>query len=134
MELNVKYQELSEIVRAKTNRELTLSQIDDRSLSVGSSFKIGWINKSVSVDVTVERISGNDIHVVLADGVSMVLRGVLSHLSDFPCFSVGENGFVVHLDKVEKLRPVLEKVRIDDIRMQPDAICLKFEVKEDALA
>ena len=82
---------------------------------------LGKIEKSVGVNVSVEKIEGNDVHLKYDGdmGTDMIIGGLLSFLSSTPVTKVVEktpgNGIVVHLDEVEEARKVLDIVEFTNI-------------------
>ena len=82
---------------------------------------LGEIEKSIGVNVSVEKIEGNDVHLKYDGGMGteMIIGGLLSFLSSTPAMKVVEktpgNGIVVHLDEVEEARKVLDIVEFTNI-------------------
>ena len=82
---------------------------------------LGEIEKSIGVNVSVEKIEGNDVHLKYEGGMGtdMIIGGLLSFLSSTPAMKMVEkmpgNGIVVHLDEVEESRKVLDIVEFTNI-------------------
>ena len=126
MKVIVYYTDLQSLVKSKTGREIVLSAIDERTVRAEAKVSVkvpflGKIEKSIGVNVSVEKIEGNDIWLKYdgSMGTDMIISGVLSFLSSSPAMKMVEkiqgNGIVVHLAEVEEARKVLEMVELTNI-------------------
>ena len=126
MKATIEYSEIQSLVKSKTGREIGLSAIDERTVKAEAKVNVkvpflGKIEKSVGVNVSVEKIEGNDVHLKYDGGIGtdMIIGGLLSFLSSTPAMKVVEktqgNGIVVHLDEVEEARKVLDIVEFTNI-------------------
>lgn len=126
MKATIEYSEIQSLVKSKTGREIGLSAIDERTVKAEAKVSVkvpflGKIEKSVGVNVSVEKIEGNDVHLKYDGcmGTDMIIGGLLSFLSSTPAMKVVEktpgNGIVVHLDEVEEARKVLDIVEFTNI-------------------
>ena len=126
MQAPIEYSEIQSLVKSKTGREIGLSAIDERTVKAEAKVNVkvpflGKIEKSVGVNVSVEKIEGNDVHLKYDGcmGTDMIIGGLLSFLSSTPAMKVVEktpgNGIVVHLDEVEEARKVLDIVEFTNI-------------------
>ena len=126
MQATIEYSEIQSLVKSKTGREIGLSAIDERTVKAEAKVSVkvpflGKIVKSVGVNVSVEKIEGNDVHLKYDGcmGTDMIIGGLLSFLSSTPAMKVVEktpgNGIVVHLDEVEEARKVLDIVEFTNI-------------------
>ena len=126
MQATIEYSEIQSLVKSKTGREIGLSAIDERTVKAEAKVSVkvpflGKIEKSVGVNVSVEKIEGNDVHLKYDGcmGTDMIIGGLLSFLSSTPAMKVVEktpgNGIVVHLDEVEEARKVLDIVEFTNI-------------------
>ena len=126
MQATIEYSEIQSLVKSKTGREIGLSAIYERTVKAEAKVSVkvpflGKIEKSVGVNVSVEKIEGNDVHLKYDGcmGTDMIIGGLLSFLSSTPAMKVVEktpgNGIVVHLDEVEEARKVLDIVEFTNI-------------------
>ena len=126
MNIILDYQELQSLVRQKTGREIALSAINERTVKAEAKVSVkvpflGEIEKSIGVNVSVEKIEGNDVHLQYEGGMGtdMIIGGLLTFLSSSPAMKMVEktqgNGIVVHLDEVEEARKVLDIVEFTNI-------------------
>ena len=136
MNITIRFQEIQSLVKSKTGREIGLSAIDERTVKAEAKVSVkvpflGKIEKSVGVNVSVEKIEGNDVHLKYDGcmGTDMIIGGLLSFLSSTPAMKVVEktqgNGIVVHLDEVEEVRKVLEMVELTGIMFQEKGVTVE---------
>ena len=136
MQATIEYSEIQSLVKSKTGREIGLSAIDERTVKAEAKVSVkvpflGEIEKSIGVNVSVEKIEGNDVHLKYDGGMGtdMIIGGLLSFLSSTPAMKVVEktqgNGIVVHLDEVEEARKVLEMVELTGIMFQEKGVTVE---------
>ena len=140
MQVKFEYSEIQSLIKAKTGREIGLSAIDERTVKAEAKVNVkvpflGKIEKSVGVNVSVEKIEGNDVHLKYDGGMGtdMIIGGLLSFLSSTPAMKVVEktqgNGIVVHLDEVEEARKVLDLVELTGIAFNDNAVDIEGKLK-----
>ena len=135
------YHEIQSLVKSKTGRDISLSAIDERTVKAEAKVSVkvpflGEIEKSIGVNVSVEKIEGNDVHLQYNGGMGtdMIIGGLLTFLSSSPALKLmGKtqgNGIVVHLDEVEEARKVLDLVELTDIVFMNDAVTVEGKIKD----
>ena len=136
MQATIEYSEIQSLVKSKTGREIGLSAIDERTVKAEAKVSVkvpflGKIEKSVGVNVSVEKIEGNDVHLKYDGGMGteMIIGGLLSFLSSTPAMKMvektPENGIVVHLDEVEEARKVLDLVELTGIKKKEKGVTVE---------
>lgn len=141
MNIILDYQELQSLVRQKTGREIALSAINERTVKAEAKVSVkvpflGEIEKSIGVNVSVEKIEGNDVHLQYEGvmGTDMIIGGLLTFLSSSPALKLmGKtqgNGIVVHLDEVEEARKVLDLVELTGIAFNDNAVDIEGKFKD----
>ena len=136
MQATIEYSEIQSLVKSKTGREIGLSAIDERTVKAEAKVNVkvpflGKIEKSVGVNVSVEKIEGNDVHLKYEGGMGtdMIIGGLLTFLSSSPALKLmGKtqgNGIVVHLDEVEEARKVLDLVELIGIMFQETGVTVE---------
>ena len=141
MKATIEYSEIQSFVKSKTGREIGLSVIDERTVKAEAKVSVkvpflGEIEKSIGVNVSVEKIEGNDVHLKYDGGMGtdMIIGGLLSFLSSTPAMKVVEktqgNGIVVHLDEVEEARKVLDLVELTGIAFNDNAVDIEGKLKD----
>ena len=140
MQVTIEYSEIQALVKSKTGRDIGLSAINERTIKAEAKASVkvpflGKIEKSVGVNVSVEKIEGNDVHLKYDGGMGtdMIVGGLLSFLSSTPAMKVVEktqgNGIVVHLDEVEEARKVLDLVELTGIAFNDNAVDIEGKLK-----
>ena len=145
MNIILDYQEIQSLVRQKTGREIALSAINERTVKAEAKVNVkvpflGEIEKSIGVNVSVEKIEGNDIWLKYDGGLGtdMIIGGLLTFLSSTPAMKMVEktqgNGIVVHLYEVEKAREVLNYVELKSFQFCDNGIVLEGQFKSKLLS
>ena len=136
MQVKFEYSEIQSLIKAKTGREIGLSAIDERTVKAEAKVNVmvpflGEIEKSIGVNVSVEKIEGNEVHLQYEGGMGtdMIIGGLLTFLSSSPALKLmGKtqgNGIVVHLDEVEEARKVLDLVELTGIMFQEKGVTVE---------
>lgn len=140
MQVTIEYSEIQALVKSKTGRDIGLSAINERTIKAEAKASVkvpflGKIEKSVGVNVSVEKIEGNDVHLKYDGGMGtdMIVGGLLSFLSSSPAMKVVEktpgNGIVVHLNEVEEARKVLDIVKLSNIVFQENGVAVEGKIR-----
>lgn len=140
MNVVIDYSEIQSLVKSKTGREIGLSAIDERTVKAEAKVSVtvpflGEIEKSIGVNVSVEKIEGKDVHLKYDGGMGtdMIIGGVLSFLASTPARKILEkiqgNGIVIHLNEVEEARKVLEMLELTDVKFLNDSIVVEGKFK-----
>lgn len=136
MNITIRFQEIHSLVKAKSGREIVLSAIDKRTVKAEAKVSVkvpflGKIEKSVGVNVSVEKIEGSDVWLKYDGGMGtdMIIGGLLSFLSSTPAMKMVEktlgSGIVVHLYEVEEARKVLDMVELSDIEFRESGVTVE---------
>lgn len=118
-----------------------MSAIDEQTVKAEAKVSVkvpflGEIEKSIGVNVSVEKIEGNDVHLQYEGGMGtdMIIGGLLTFLSSSPALKLmGKtqgNGIVVHLDEVEEARKVLDLVELTGIAFNDNAVDIEGKFKD----
>ncbi len=129
MNIQILFSELQSLIKSKMGREIVLSAIDERTVKAEAKVSVkvpllGTIEKSIGVNVSVEKIEGNDVHLKYEGGMGtdMIISGLLSFLSSTPAMKMVEktqgDGIVVHLAEIKEVQKVLEMVELTNIVFQ----------------
>ena len=140
MQATMEYSEIQSLVKSKTGREIGLSAIDERTVKAEAKVNVkvpflGKIEKSVGVNVSVEKIEGNDIWLKYDGGMGtdMIIGGLLSFLSSTTAMKMVKktqgNGIVVHLYEVEEARKALDVVELTNIVFQEKGVTVEGRIR-----
>ena len=142
MRLQIPYNELeqflSENSQQKMIRQIKLVYVDESTIQVSAVVKIKLkvmeATVPVKATVSVKKVDGS--HVTLTHQTRMAFdlkwEQVLELCEDVvkDMLEVQDNNtLLVHLDKIDKLNTVLEKVEMQSISFEPDYINLCFVLK-----
>ena len=141
MRLQIPYNEfeqlLSEYFQQKMIRQIKLAYVDESTIQVSAvvkiKLKVAEATIPVKEKVSVKMVADSDITLTHA-GMAFDLKWeqVLELCEDVvkDMLEVQDNHTVlVHVDKIDKLNTILEKVEIRSIRFEPDYINLCFVLK-----
>ena len=134
------YHEIQSLVKSKTGRDISLSAIDERTVKAEAKVSVkvpflGEIEKSIGVNVSVEKIESNDIWLKYDGGMGtdMIIGGLLSFLSSTAAMKMVEktqgNGIVVHLYEVEEARKALDVVELTNIVFQEKGVTVEGRIR-----
>ena len=140
MQTTIEYSEIQSFVKSKTGREIVLSAIDERTVKAEAKVCVkvpflGEIEKSIGVNVSVEKIEGNDVHLKYEGGMGtdMIIGGLLTFLSSTPAMKMVEktqgNGIVMHLYEVEEARKALDMVELTNIVFQDNSVTVEGRIR-----
>ena len=142
MRLLIPYNEfeqlLSEYFQQKMIRQIKLAYVDESTIQVSAVVKIKLkvmeATVPVKATVSVKKVDGSDITLTHQTGMAFDLKWeqVLELCEDVvkDMLEVQDNHTVlVHLDKIDKLNTILEKVEMQSISFEPEYINLCFALK-----
>lgn len=136
MDMKIDYSELERLVRDKAGVELKFSYVSPDTLNVSYPLSLMGRTKGVAINIRVVSVYGNDVVIEYsAEGgaiVNMALNAVLNpykaKLGDKATFG-SANSVTLHLDKIDKLSPVLEKMQLSRISFSATAVELDTSVR-----
>ena len=142
MRLQIPYNEfeqlLSKYFQQKLISQIRLAYVDESTIQVSAVVKIKLkvmeATVPVKATVSVKKVDGSDVTLTHQTGTAFDLKWeqVLELCEDVDkdMLEVQDNHTVlVHLDKMDKLNTVLEKVEIQSISFEPDYINFCFVLK-----
>ena len=142
MRLLIPYNEfeqlLSEYFQQKMIRQIKLAYVDESTIQVSAVVKIKLKVAEATIPVkeklSVKMVADSDISLTYQAGMAFELMGerVLELCEDVAKDMLEKqdnNTLMVHLDKIDKLNTILEKVEIQSISFEPDYINLCFVLK-----
>ena len=128
MKASVSYQELQKLVTEQTQQPLSFEFVDQKTIKVLYEINLGIMKKKVGVDLRVLEVIGTDLRVRYSGGFGMegLVRMALNLVKDkFPTGFMEEpsqNELLFHLDRIEKLQPVFERIDVKDVNMLTEAL------------
>lgn len=128
MKASVSYQELQKLVTEQTRQPISFEFVDVKTLKVLYELNLGIMKKKLGVDLKVLDIVGTDLRVQYSAGfgmdgmVGMALNMVRDKIPAGLLEEQPDRVLLVHLDQIDKLKPVFERIDVKDIHMLSDAL------------
>ena len=124
MKVSVSFDELQKVANENLNTgALSFAQVDAKTVRV--TYKMFL---TVTIELRIEDIVGRDLMLSYSGGAAagMAVNGLLNLVKDKPELAFVEAGcdnrLILHLDQIEKVRPIFEKVDLEDITFLNDAV------------
>ena len=130
MKLQIPYKELEAFVMKKYNQEVKLGYVDEKTMSVTKKVVI----KDATINISVDQVVGNDISLSYQAGfgIEWIIKGALmwfkETIKDF-VEELEENKLLIHLDRIEQLNNMLEKIEIKAVNFDDLNANIAFRVK-----
>ena len=130
MKLQIPYNELEAFLMKKYNQQVKLGFVDEKTMSVTKKVVI----KDATVNVSVDKIAGNDILLSYQAGfgIEWIIKGALmwfkETIKDF-VEELEDNKLLIHLDKIEQLDNALEKIELQAIGFDEANTNVAFKTK-----
>ena len=134
MKATVSYQELERLVTEQTKQPIHFEFIDNKTIKVSYQIKIGFIKKDLGVNLRVLDISGTDLRVRYSTGfgmdnlVGIALNMVRSRIPEGLMEEYPDQVLLVHLDKLDRLKPFFERFEMRDLRMTEEEVVVELGV------
>lgn len=140
MKAIIEYSEIQSLVKSKTGREVGLSAINERTVKAEAKVSVkvpflGEIEKSIGVNVSVEKIDRTDVFLKYESGKGsdMIISGLFTFLSSTPAIRMAEkmrgNGIIVHLSEIKEARKILDMVELINIIFHNDCVVVEGKLK-----
>ena len=128
MKAAVSYQELQKLVTEQTQQPISFEFVDPKTIKVMYELNLGVMKKKVGIDLKVLEIVGTDLFVRYSAGfgmdglVGMALSMVRNKIPEGLLEEQPDHVLLVHLNKVDKLKPVFERIDLKDVNMLTEAV------------
>ena len=141
MILNIPVNEVIDIIKANTQKSISLRVVNENTINVGYDVNvkiplIGNVSKTISIDLILDKVVDTDIYLHYSTGIAAgdsVVKTLLSHILtaiDSKIVDRNDDGcFTVHLKEIKQLEVALEKIKINSISFGQDAILVEFTPK-----
>ncbi|WP_294242522.1 hypothetical protein [Pseudobutyrivibrio sp.] len=130
MKLQIPYKELEAFLMKKYDQEVKLGFVDEKTMSVTKKVVI----KDATVNISVDQVTGNDImlHYQAGFGIEWIIKGALMWFKETISGFVDEqdeNKLLIHLDRIEQLNNMLEKIEIKAVSFDDLNVNVAFIAK-----
>lgn len=128
MKASVSYQELQKLVTEQTQQPISFEFVDQKTIKVLYEINLGIIKKKIGIDVQVLELVGTELKVQYSAGFGMdgMVGMALGMVKDkIPAGLLEERPnrvLLIHLDRIDKIKPVFERINVKDINMLAEAL------------
>ena len=128
MKASVSYQELQKLVTEQTQQPISFEFVDPKTIKVLYEVNLGIMKKKIGIDLHVLEILGTDLKVHYSAGfgmdglVGMALGMVKDKIPAGLLEEQPDRVLLLHLDKIDKIKPVFERINVKDINMLAEAL------------
>ena len=128
MKASVSYQELQKLVTEQTQQPISFEFVDQKTIKVLYEINLGIIKKKIGIDVQVLELVGTELKVQYSAGFGMdgMVGMALGMVKDkIPAGLLEEQPnrvLLIHLDRIDKIKPVFERINVKDINMLAEAL------------
>ena len=130
MKLQIPYKELEAFLMKRYDQQVKLAFVDEKTISVTKKVVI----KDATVNVSVDKIAGNDIILSYQAGfgIEWIIKGALIWFKDSISSFIDEledNKLLLHLDRIDQLNNILEKIKIKAVNFDDLNVNVAFIAK-----
>lgn len=141
MVLQIPMTEAVSLIKLKTGKTVNLKVISCDTVNVGYELRtrfpfFGEITKTVDLDVTIERVSGETVYARYSAngvGMDMVLKGLLTAMPTFSTPRIIEtldgSRLKINLNEIEKARVALKQIAVNRVSFSGSNAVVDFCVK-----
>ena len=128
MKASVSYQELQKLVVEQTQKPISFEYVDQKTIKALYEVNLGFMKKNIGINLKVLEIIGTDLRVSYStdfgmDGlVSMALGMVKDKIPAGLLEEQPDHVLLLHLGKVDRLKPVFERIDVKDVNMLAEAL------------
>ena len=130
------FEELHKYFADHYQKDVDLRYVDNKTLGVGTTLKVGPFSKDVSIGIAVEKVEDNDLFLSSPNGmfVDLIVNAIISYLSTKGEYShfidkCPDDLFAVRLSRVDKLEKVFDTVTLRKVFFDNSAIILDAAMK-----
>lgn len=135
MKASISFPELQNLIKEKANQPISLSFIDRRTVRVTYPLSIGIIKKDISANLILKELTGSDLLMQLSAGfgtdtmLTTLLNLVKGKIPEGLLEKRPDSHVLLHLDQIEQLKTVFEKIEVNDIHVLGDGLEVEGALK-----
>lgn len=128
MKASISFSELQDIIKEKAGQAFSFSPVDRRTFRVTYPLNLGFIKKDISANLIVKEMMGSDLLLQLSAGpgtdalLTTVLNLAKNKIPEGLLEKRPDSHILLHLDQVEQLKSVFEKINISDIHVLDEGL------------
>lgn len=137
MRISATYSEIENYIAGRTHKHISFSKVSEKEVCVAMSQNIVFKTIHVSVNIRIDSISNDELHLTYDGGfgLDLIISGLMSLVKNkLPeasrYFETSDGHHVkIMLSKIDKLNSALDKVSLADLNFTDDAIVLEARLK-----
>lgn len=135
MKASISFPEIQNLLIEKTNQSIGLDYVDGKTVRVTYPLNLGFIKKDISANLIIKGITGSDLLVQLSAGFGSdkIIGAILGLLNGKIPEGLVEKRpdchLLLHLDSIEQLQSVFEKIAVNDLHVISDGLELEGSLK-----
>ena len=135
MKASISFPELQDVLLEKAKQSISFSFVDEKTVKLTYPLNLGFIKKDISADLIIKELTGSDLLVQLSAGLGTdtMLTTLLSLTKDkVPAGLIEkrpESHLLIHLDQIEQLKSVFEKIDVRDIHVLSEGLEVEGALK-----
>ena len=135
MKASISFPELQNIIAESAKQPITFAFVDDKTVHVSATLSLGFIKKTVEVNLRVIDLTGSNLLVGYSGGFGIeTLVGTALNVfkEKIPAGLIDNRGngqLMIHLGQIDQLKGVFEKIDVRDISVLNDGIQVEGKMK-----
>jgi hypothetical protein len=123
MKASISFPELQLIIAEKAKQHIDFASVDRKSIQLTYPLSLGFIKKSISANLIIKELVGTNLLVGVDAGlgtdtmITTVLSLLKGKMPEDLVEKLNDNQLLIHLNKIEELKSLLENVDITDIHV-----------------
>jgi len=128
MKASISFSELQGLIKEKADQTFTFSPVDRRTFRVTYMLNLDFIKKDISTNLIVKEMTGNDLLLQLSAGpgsdvmLNTIINMAGNKIPEGLLEKRPDSHILLHLDQVEQLKSVFEKITVSDIHVLEDGL------------
>ena len=128
MKASISYQALQKLVTENAKQPISFECVDRKTIKVLYELNLGIMKKKIGIDLKVLDITGSDLRLQYSAGfgmdgmVGMALNMVKDKIPSGLIEEQPNRVLLVHLGKIDKVKPVFDRIDVKDLNMLTEAL------------
>ena len=135
MKLLLTYPELQTYINDHYGKQIETAYVSDNTICVSYILKILFIKKTISIDISIDKVDGTDIYLSHRGGIGidLIVKGALKFLkqtlNNQSIEIVDSEKIIIHLNQIETLNKILEIMELKNICFDIQHIIIEAKLK-----
>ncbi len=135
MKASISFPEIQNLLAEKAQQTIAFAFVDDKTVKVTYPFNWGFIKKDISANLIIKELVGSDLLLQLdaglgSDTMLTTVFGLLKgKVPDGLIEKRPDSQMVLHLDQIEQIKSVFEKVNVTDLHVLTEGLEVEGALK-----